>query len=99
MSNKKEELMGLPGAIFTGIGSAVGVGLVAYIGFVIAGAGKAAILSIFIGLTIGVCSGIPTYFLTKRTSIKGAHSGLIELGLGKTSGAFYAYTTIVSVDF
>lgn len=97
MSKNKNELMSLPGAIFTGIGSAIGVALVAYIGFVIAGAGKASIISILIGLLIGLGAGMPVYFLSRRTVIKGATAGLIELGLGKTSAAFYGYTMLVTI--
>jgi|GEM_PF-5599297 len=99
MSKNKEELMSLPGAAFTGIGASIGVALVAYIGFVIAAAGKASVISIIMGLTIGLLSGLPMYFLTKRTVIKGASAGLIEMGLGKASGAFCGYISIVSLGF
>ena len=62
MSKDKNELMSLSGATFTGIGSAIGVALVAYIGFVIASAGKASIISIFLGLIIGLLAGFPMFF-------------------------------------
>lgn len=93
---KQEELMGLSGAIFTGIGASIGVALVAYIGFVIAYAGKASIISIFIGLIIGLLASFPMYFLTKGMVI-GSQAQVVETGLGRASSAFMSYTCVLQI--
>ena len=96
---KQDELMGLSGAIFTGIGASIGVALVAYIGFVIAYAGKASIISVFIGLVIGLLASSPVYFLTKGMVITGSQAQVVETGLGRASSAFISYTCVLQIGF
>jgi len=88
--------LSLPGAIFTSIGSGLGVAIVAYIGFVFAAAGKASVLVLAVGVLMGLMSAAPWFMMSRKAVLKGGQYSLIAENMGPIACGITTYGLLMS---
>lgn len=88
--------LSLPGAIFTSIGSGLGVAIVAYIGFIFAAAGKASVLVLAIGVLMGIMSAAPWFMISRKAVLKGGQYSLIAENMGPVACGLTTYGLLLS---
>lgn len=84
-------------AIFTSIGTALGLSLATYIGFLIQYAGKGAILTMLIGFALGTCYALPYWVVSRKIVLAGGQYGLAAAGISPVFSCVINYVTMMAL--